>query len=127
MRQRRGRTGNQGMLKHRSKNSAKNSGARRGRARGVTVAGVAGVVAALAPPAGAIIGGNDATEDYPFIVTLRDGNGVHYCGGTLVAREWVVTAGHCSHVPVEDVTVKVGGTNVETGGSEREVTQVVRH
>src|SRR5262245_20458853 len=84
----RGLTRGQDVRKNRPKNRGDRAG--RGRSRGLTVAGiVAGAVAgaavvvaaALAPPAGAIIGGNDATEDYPFIVTLRDGKGVHYCGG----------------------------------------------
>lgn len=93
------------------------------------VAGAAAVATAavLAPPAGAIIGGNDATQDYPFMVTLRDGNDAHYCGGALVARRWVLTAGHCTHVPVKDLTVKVGGTHLEKGGSVRGITRIVRH
>ena len=42
-----------------------------------------------------IIGGNEATPNsYPFAVSLQDGQG-HFCGGSLIARNVVLTAAHC--------------------------------
>eukprot|EP00798_Chlamydomonas_sp_ICE-L_P014151 gene14151-20114_t len=32
---------------------------------------------------------------YKFMASLRDGNGNHYCGGTLIAPGVVLTAAHC--------------------------------
>jgi hypothetical protein len=47
-------------------------------------------------PQARIIGGSNAREDrYPYFVSLVDHTGGHTCGGSLVAPDLVVTAGHC--------------------------------
>lgn len=73
-------------------------------ARTVALASAITMAAALpkptAPPASEqgklIVGGEPAAPgDFPYIVSLQEG-GSHFCGGSLLNENTVVTAAHCS-------------------------------
>ncbi|WP_416972182.1 S1 family peptidase [Streptomyces sp. 4F14] len=60
---------------------------------------------ALAPQAGAIVGGGPtSTSQHPWMVQIDNGNPIG-CGGTLVAPTKVVTAAHC--IPADEPSPKL--------------------
>ncbi|ERS13359.1 serine protease [Alloalcanivorax xenomutans] len=78
-----------------------------------------------------IVGGEDATGDWPWAarVALDLGNGFeNSCSGSLLNREWVLTAAHCffnedgEAMDVSTITVHIGsgpkGTNPTRGADE---------
>ena len=70
-----------------------------------------------------IVGGEEtAPGRYPYQVGLLDNN-FNFCGGTLVAPEWVLTAAHCLYVK-KKLKVDIGRHNRSNGNETYEIIDV---
>ena len=101
----------------------------------VSVITVALLGAAAAPSSAVVGGGNASPGEYPSVAEITFGP--FLCTGTLIAPNWVLSAGHCGSVtgaavatpaswPPQLINVRVGGVT-QSDGENLSVSQVVMH
>ncbi|XP_034567394.1 transmembrane protease serine 9-like [Notolabrus celidotus] len=78
-----------------------------------------------------IVGGQPAPEgSWPWQASLQRGGG-HFCGGSLVNSEWVVSAAHCfKSTSTSNLAVSLGRQSLEGSNPNavtRTVVQIIRH
>ena len=96
----------------------------------------AALLCATAAPSSAVVGGGPASPgEYPAVAEITFGP--FLCTGTLIAPDWVLSAGHCSSItgaavaspaswPAPLINVRIGGVN-QNDGEERPVGRVIVH
>ncbi|KAL7850297.1 hypothetical protein SRHO_G00196460 [Serrasalmus rhombeus] len=90
-------------------------------------------VCGVAPLNTKIVGGQDASPgSWPWQVSLQTSGG-HFCGGSLINSNWVLTAAHCfASITASQVTVYLGDQSLSNQGSNtnvvsRSVSKLIMH
>ncbi|XP_058063059.1 trypsin beta-like [Anopheles bellator] len=77
-----------------------------------------------------IVGGTDANiANYPYQLSLQRRDGGHFCGASIIAAQWALSAAHCTFPAPAPSTLQLrGGSSDRTqGGVVFDIDQIVNH
>jgi trypsin len=76
-----------------------------------------------------IVGGAEAAPgEFPFIASLQSGSSGHFCGGSLIRNNWVLTAGHCADATyLKTVWLGLHDQSQKSNAESFKVRKVIRH
>ncbi len=76
-----------------------------------------------------IVGGDAALQgEFPYIVSLRAKNFGHFCGGSLIASNWVLTAAHCvKGGSIDEIWIGVLDQKNEAGVEKMKAIKIIAH
>lgn len=75
-----------------------------------------------------IIQGQTITiEEAPYQISLIEEGQGHVCGGSIISKHHVLTAGHCADSRPANLSVRSGSSVSNRGGTIHRVVQVIRH
>ncbi|XP_051994792.1 trypsin isoform X6 [Xyrauchen texanus] len=89
-------------------------------------------VCGQAPLNNRIVGGQDASEGaWPWQVSIQSARG-HFCGGSLINKDWVLSAAHCfQSIYWNTITIYLGRQSQVSGSNpnevSRRVSQIINH
>lgn len=76
---------------------------------------------------GRIVGGDNTTiERLPYQASIQV-YGQNYCGGSVISKNWILTAAHCSTFPPHMYTIRVGSNKSKEGGERFNVEEIIKH
>ncbi|XP_057341819.1 polyserase-2-like [Microplitis mediator] len=74
-----------------------------------------------------IVGGEDVNiEEVPYQVSVQV-RGRHWCGGSIISENWVLTAAHCTRLPQRKYSIRAGSVWDDRDGNVYDVDKIINY